>query len=110
MEPLCARAAARSWRWQPTSSDALGPQADWSPLATIETLAPAGLLSWLAEPGLLTARVRDLCGERMRFRMLGPLREAELPTELRSRLGVDDGDGARFPEFGQFRRFLSRLR
>jgi chorismate--pyruvate lyase len=68
----------------------LGPQADWSPLATIAPLAPPGLLSWLAEPGLLTARVRDLCGERMRFRMLGPLRDAELPAELRARLRVAD--------------------
>jgi chorismate--pyruvate lyase len=68
----------------------LGPQADWSPLAAIEALAPPGLLSWLAEPGLLTARVRALCGERLRFRMLGPLRDARLPLELRSRLQVPD--------------------
>lgn len=68
----------------------MGPQADWSPLATIERLAPPELLSWLAEPGLLTSRVRELCGDRMRFRMLGPLRDARLPTELRSRLCVDD--------------------
>ena len=68
----------------------MGPQADWSPFATIEPLAPPGLLSWLAEPGLLTARVRALCGERMRFSMLGPLREASLPLELRSRLRVAD--------------------
>lgn len=86
----CARAAARSWRSQPTSSDALGPQADWSPLATIEPLAPPELLPWLVEPGLLTARVRALCGERMRFRMLGPLRVARLPSELQSRLLVQD--------------------
>lgn len=68
----------------------MAPQADWSPLAAIEPLAPAGLLSWLAEPGLLTARVRELCGDRMRFRMLGPLRDAELPLDLRSRLRVAD--------------------
>lgn len=68
----------------------MGPQAEWSSLATIEPLAPPGLLSWLAEPGLLTARVRALCGERMRFRMLGPLRDASLPEELRSRLQVTD--------------------
>lgn len=68
----------------------MGPQADWSPLARVELLAPPELVSWLAEPGLLTARVRALCGERMRFRMLGPLRDAMLPLELRSRLGVSD--------------------
>lgn len=68
----------------------MGPQADWSPLATIERLAPPELLSWLAESGLLTARVRALCGDRMRFRMLGPLRDARLPTELQSRLRVRD--------------------
>jgi chorismate--pyruvate lyase len=68
----------------------LGPQADWSPLATVEPLAPPELLSWLAEPGLLTARVRALCGERMRFRMLGPLRDATLPAELHARLRVPD--------------------
>ena len=68
----------------------MGPQADWSPLARIEPLAPPELVSWLAEPGLLTARVRALCGERMRFRMLGPLRDATLPVELQSRLGVSD--------------------
>jgi chorismate--pyruvate lyase len=68
----------------------LGPQADWSPLGTIEPIAPPDLLSWLAEPGLLTDRVRALCGERMRFRMLGPLRDATLPLELRARLRVSD--------------------
>ena len=68
----------------------MGPQADWSPLATIEPIAPPELLSWLAEPGLLTARVRAFCGERMRFRMLGPLRDATLPHELHARLRVSD--------------------
>lgn len=68
----------------------MGPQADWSSLAAIEALAPPALVSWLAEPGLLTARVRALCGDRMRFRMLGPLRDAALPRELRSRLDVAD--------------------
>jgi chorismate--pyruvate lyase len=68
----------------------LGPQADWLPLAEVEPLAPPELVSWLAEPGLLTARVRALCGERMRFRMLGPLRDATLPAELQARLGVSD--------------------
>ena len=63
---------------------------DWLPLERIERLAPPGLGSWLAEPGLLTARIRALCGERMRFRMLGPLRLARLDDELQARLDVTD--------------------
>ena len=63
---------------------------DWSPLERIERLAPPGLRSWLAEPGLLTARIRALCGDRMRFRMLGPLRLVRLSDELQARLDVTD--------------------
>jgi fumarylpyruvate hydrolase len=51
---------------------------------------PHDLLSWLAEPGMLTARVRALCGPAMEFRRLGRLRDAELSTSLRERLQVDD--------------------
>jgi chorismate--pyruvate lyase len=47
-------------------------------------------MSWLAEPGLLTARVRELCGASMQFRMLGPLRPAPLPESLQARLAVAD--------------------
>jgi chorismate--pyruvate lyase len=68
----------------------LGPQADWLPLGGVAALAPPELLSWLSEPGLLTARVRTACGERMRFRMLGPLRDAGLSPELQGRLRVAD--------------------
>jgi chorismate--pyruvate lyase len=60
------------------------------PFGQVEPFAPSELRSWLAEPGLLTARIRALCGERMRFRMLGPLRRAPLPPDLQQRLGVDD--------------------
>lgn len=63
---------------------------DWLPLERIERLAPPGLRSWLAEPGLLTARIRALCGDRMRFRMLGPLRLARLSDELQARLDLTD--------------------
>ena len=62
----------------------------WMPFGQVEPFAPSGLRSWLAEPGLLTARIRALCGERMRFRMLGPLHRAPLPPELQQRLEVDD--------------------
>lgn len=63
---------------------------DWLPLERIERFAPPGLRSWLAEPGLLTARIRALCGDRMRFRMLGPLRLARLSEELQARLDLAD--------------------
>jgi chorismate lyase len=68
------------------------PNFAWVSLAEIETSAPAALLSWLAEPGLLTARVRELCGVSMQFRMLGPLRTAPLPESLQVRLAVADAD------------------
>ncbi|MGI9247204.1 MAG: chorismate--pyruvate lyase family protein [Steroidobacteraceae bacterium] len=59
---------------------------DWLPFEHVERLAPPALRSWLAEPGLLTARIRDLCRERMRFHMLGPLRGARMSDELQWRL------------------------
>jgi chorismate--pyruvate lyase len=68
------------------------PNSAWATFAEIEARAPAALLSWLAEPGLLTARVRELCGASMQFRMLGPLRTAPVPESLRVRLAVADAD------------------
>jgi chorismate lyase len=65
--------------------------AHWRSLTAIEGRAPGPLLSWLAEPGLLTARVRALCGDDMRFRLLAPLRPAALPGVLQARLAVADG-------------------
>lgn len=62
--------------------------AQWGPLERVERHAPPALRSWLAEPGLLTARIRALCGDRMRFRMLGPLRSSRLSDELQERLGL----------------------
>jgi chorismate lyase len=67
-------------------------QEDWQALAGIAQQAPGALLDWLAEPGLLTARVREHCGEDMRFRMLGPLRPASLTANLQGRLAVNDAD------------------
>jgi len=70
----------------------LSSAAHWSPLAAVAARAPQELLSWLAEPGLLTARVRALCGASMVFRRLGELRAAPLPAMLQQRLGVADAD------------------
>ena len=69
-----------------------GVHTHWSPLAAVAARAPQELLSWLAEPGLLTARVRALCGPAMVFRRLGGLQESPLSTTLRERLQLDDAD------------------
>jgi chorismate--pyruvate lyase len=61
----------------------------WAPLSGCETRAPQSLLPWLAEPGLLTARVRAACGEAMSLRMLR-LERASLALPLRDRLCVED--------------------
>jgi chorismate-pyruvate lyase len=60
------------------------------PLNAVSARVPHDLLSWLAEPGMLTARVRALCGPAMGFRRLGRLRESALSTPLRERLKVAD--------------------
>jgi chorismate--pyruvate lyase len=52
--------------------------------------APANLHAWLAEPGLLTARVRRACGDATVFRLLR-LERAPLAPELAGRMGVTDG-------------------
>lgn len=72
------------------ASQASGADA-WAPLSGCETRAPQSLLPWLAEPGLLTARVRAACGEAMSLRMLR-LERAALALPLRDRLGVEDAD------------------
>ena len=63
----------------------------WLPLSGCETRAPQSLLPWLAEPGLLTARVRAACGEAMSLRMLR-LERTSLALQLRDTLGVEDAD------------------
>jgi chorismate--pyruvate lyase len=65
----------------------------WTTLDRVEAQVPPALRSWLAEPGLLTARIRDLCGDRMRFHMLAPLRAMHLSDELETRLGGRDHGG-----------------
>jgi chorismate-pyruvate lyase len=61
----------------------------WSVLDAIAPTVPAALLPWLAEPGLLTERMRAVCGDAMRFRLLGVL-DSALPSTLRTRLAVRD--------------------
>jgi chorismate--pyruvate lyase len=63
----------------------------WATLSQCQSRAPPWLLPWLAEPGLLTARVRAACGEAMSLRMLR-LERAALALPLRDRLGVEDAD------------------
>jgi chorismate--pyruvate lyase len=70
-----------------------GPASPWMPLDRLTAAVPTALRSWLTEPGLLTARIRELCGERMRFRMLAPLRAQPLSDELQARLGGCDQAG-----------------
>ena len=82
-------------------------QEDWQALAGIADQAPAALLDWLAEPGLLTARVREYFGEEMRFRMLGPLRPAPLAAAIQARLAVHD-DNCLLREI-EFRRGAVRI-
>ena len=72
----------------------LTPQSSpWTTLDLVAAQVPPTLRSWLAEPGLLTARIRELCGDRMRFHMLAPLREIHLSDELQARLGGRDHGG-----------------
>ena len=72
----------------------LTPQSSpWTTLDLVAAQVPPALRSWLAEPGLLTARIRGLCGDRMRFHMLAPLREIHLSDELQARLGGRDHGG-----------------
>ncbi len=66
------------------------PDSHWWPLEHVAPQVPGTLVSWLTEPGLLTARVRALCGDDLGFRLLGPLREAPLPASLQARLDVTD--------------------
>ena len=61
----------------------------WSPRADCGARVPEALEPWLAEPGLLTARVRAACGEAMTLRLLR-LDRAPLAAALRGALGVTD--------------------
>lgn len=71
----------------------------WVALDECLRRAPAELHPWLAEPGLLTARVRRSCGERTQFALLR-LEPGPLDGALAVRMGVhDDGCLLREIEF-----------
>lgn len=61
----------------------------WLPFADCRDRMPAALQPWLAEPGLLTARVRAACGAATRLHMLR-LDPAPLDPHIARRLGVED--------------------
>jgi chorismate-pyruvate lyase len=61
----------------------------WVPFADCRDRVPAALEPWLAEPGLLTARVRAACGATTRLRLLR-LAPAPMDPHVAYRLGVDD--------------------
>jgi chorismate--pyruvate lyase len=61
----------------------------WLPYGECRDRVPAILEPWLAEPGLLTARVRAACGAATRLRMLR-LEPAPLDPHVARRLGVED--------------------
>jgi len=81
---MSAPAATASLHPRPSSAEAA-----WAPLERCAARVPADLVPWLAEPGLLTARVRAAAGDATRFHMLR-LEAAPLPPTLRARLAVDD--------------------
>jgi chorismate--pyruvate lyase len=64
----------------------------WLALETCADRVPVTLLPWLAEPGLLTARVRAVGGDSIQFSMLR-LERAPLEPELQERLRVADTRG-----------------
>lgn len=74
---------APPWAAGPATSDA------WLSLAECSARVPPALMPWLAEPGLLTSRVRAECGATMRLRLLR-LEPAPMDPEIAHRLGVDD--------------------
>ena len=61
----------------------------WQPLQDCLARAPEALLPWLSEPGLLTERVRKVCGAATNLRLLR-LTPSPLETALRQRMQVED--------------------
>jgi chorismate--pyruvate lyase len=74
---------ATPWAAGPESGD------DWLSLADCAARVPPALMPWLAEPGLLTSRVRAHCGAPTRLRLLR-LEPAPMDPAIAHRLGVDD--------------------
>ena len=69
----------------------LAPAGDdvWLPFGEIRGRVPPALEPWLAEPGLLTARVRAACGTATRLRLLR-LVPAPIDPRVARRLGSND--------------------
>ena len=69
--------------------DSAGRGAGWMALDDCLAAAPEALHGWLAEPGLLTARVQRAGGDRVRFTLLrlapAPIDAALGPPPSRSR-------------------------
>jgi chorismate--pyruvate lyase len=61
----------------------------WMSLAECGERVPPPLVPWLAEPGLLTSRVRAQCGAAARLRLLR-LDPVPLDPAIAQRLAVDD--------------------
>ncbi|MFO1395063.1 MAG: chorismate lyase [Steroidobacteraceae bacterium] len=68
-----------------------GPDTGWITLDDCLAAAPPSLHGWLAEPGLLTARVQRAGGDLVRFTLLR-LAPAPLERGLAVRMGVADTD------------------
>jgi chorismate lyase len=73
----------------PGSMFAGGAGDGWVRLDECLDRAPPSLHPWLAEPGLLTTRVRRACGAETRFRLLR-LAPAPLAPDIARRLGIAD--------------------
>ena len=76
----------------PADSADRGAGTGWMTLDDCLAAAPAALHGWLAEPGLLTARVQRAGGDRVRFTLLG-LAPAPIDAALAARMGVADRSG-----------------
>ena len=76
----------------PGAVDSAGCGADWMALDDCLAAAPTPLHGWLAEPGLLTARVQRAGGDRVRFTLLR-LDRAPIDAALAARMGVADTGG-----------------
>lgn len=74
---------APQWIAAPATSDV------WLSLAECAPRVPPALMAWLAEPGLLTNRVRAQCGTPTRLRLLR-LEPAPLDPAIAHRLAVED--------------------
>jgi chorismate lyase len=73
----------------PVSPPGAGAGDAWVRLDQCLERAPRELHPWLAEPGLLTARVRRACGSETRFRLLRVAR-SRLAAALARRMNVAD--------------------